>query len=117
MHKLFFQIFHDSHFLSVAGRRNYIISGMLYIETGPQCYFVTGYILPQRCLPAALLPVFRFSSVLADCYSQSCCLLNICPVGDLACKDVLYVLAGQLANRALIVDYDCNTIHSDDSRG
>lgn len=90
---------------------------MLYIETGPQCYFVTGYILPQRCLPAALLPVFRFSSVLADCYSQSCCLLNICPVGDVACEDVLYVLAGQLANRALIVDYDCNTIHSDDSRG
>ena len=60
MHKLLFQIFHDSHFLSVAGRRNYIISGMLYIETGPQCYSVTGYILPQRCLPAALLPVFSF---------------------------------------------------------
>ena len=30
------------------------------IETGPQCFFVTGYILPQRCLPAALLPVFSF---------------------------------------------------------
>ena len=90
---------------------------MLYIETG-RSVFSSRVISCHNdvfLLPCFLF--FRFSSVLADCYSQSCCLLNICPVGDLAGEDVLHVLAGQLGNRAIIVDYDCNTIHSDDSRG